>query len=355
MLARLHVGLADEGCRVVRAVPHDENATPDDALGPILEYDDRASLAPVTLRAGMLLQKAGRFGLSPSGHDDRPVDVIHAFGDGCWRLARALAAASGATLAMEVWSRDALSAAHRLDAAHRRDEQFPRERFVWLAPDGAMDAALRTSMPRANVRLTPWGVHVPGQVTAFTRAEQSIAAVIVGSGRHGAACQAVIGALSRMSETFPQLFVFVDDAFVQAHHSVWKAAESGGLLKRLSVIENLEGRREPVVHADLLIQPEARGEHRTILLDAMAAGMAVAATEDADISALIDGETAALVPGGAAVAWEKALRGLLSDLDAARALGLRAREFIRSERLASAHLRATLNAYAAGAAASATP
>lgn len=348
MLARLQVGLADEGCRVVRAVPGDDSAEASDALGPMIVYDDRPSIAPMTLRAGMLLQRAARFGLNPAGHDDRPVDIIHAFGDGSWRMARALAAASGATLAMEVWSRDAMAAAHRLDAAHRRDDQFPRERFVWMAPDNAAEAALKSSMPSANTRLAPWGVHVPGEVTAFSRANDSISAVIVGSGQRHSACQAAIGALARMLDTFPQLFVFVDDAFLHGHGATWKLIESSGLRQRLSVIENLEGRREPVVCADLLIQPESRGEHRTILLDAMAAGMAVVAREDPGVSALIDGQTAALVAQGAGASWETALRRVLSDLDGARQLGAQAREFIRAERLASAHLRAVLNAYVAG-------
>lgn len=350
MLARLQVGLTDEGCRVVRAVPGDERAEVDDALGPMLVYDDRPSLAPTSLRAGALLQKSARFGLTPSGHDDRPVDVVHAFGDGCWRTARALAEASGAVLALEVWSHDAMSAAHRLDAAHRKDERFPRERFVWLAPDSAMDGALRSSMPSANVRLTPWGVHVPGEVAAFSRAAESITAVLVGSGRQTSACLAAIGALGRLVDAFPQLFIFVDDAFVQASHSIWKAADHGRLLQRFSVIENLEGRREPALRADLLIQPEARGERRTILLDSMAAGMAVVAREDPNADAPVDGQTGVIVPGGSGPAWESSLRRLLADLDGARAMGLRAREFIRSERLASAHLRAVLNAYVAGVA-----
>ncbi len=346
MLARLQVGLADEGCRVVRAFPGDDESQADDALGPLIFYDDRPSLAPTSIRAGSLLQKASKFGLNPTGHDDRPIDIIHTFGDGAWRLARSLAAASGASLAIEVWSHDALTAAHRLDAAHKRDDQLPRDRFLWLAPDAHMESAIRTSMPSASIRLAPWGVHVPGQVVAFSRAEQSISAAVIGSGKQGGACSALLTALAQLTSICPQLFVFIDDAYVHAHHGLWKTIENSGLVKRLSVIENLEGRREPVLHADLLLQPETHGGHRTIVLDALAAGMAVVARKDDEIEAL-GADRAVLVESGAAVAWESALRDLFSDLSAARRIGMAGREFIRGERLASAHLRAVLNAYSA--------
>jgi hypothetical protein len=344
MLARLQVGLADEGCRVVRALPGTEGADADDALGAMVFYDDRPTFAPTSLRAGALLQTVGRFGLAPAGHDDRAIDVIHVFGDGAWRLARALAGASGATVAFEVASHEALVAAPRIDASHKRGDQVSRDRTVWLAPDAVMETAIRTTMPGANVRLTPWGVHVPGEIVAFARPAESLSAAIVGSGRQGGACQALLMALARIAKDHGNLFLFLDDAFVHAHHGLWKVIENAGLARRLSVIENIEGRREPVMHADLLIQPESHAGHRSIVLDALAAGMAVVARRDDEIDALRNGR-ALLVENAAAAAWEASLRTLLADIPAAKAMGLLGREFIRAERLASAHLRAVLNAY----------
>ncbi|MEZ6233084.1 MAG: hypothetical protein R3B68_02735 [Phycisphaerales bacterium] len=49
-----------------------------------------------------------------------------------------------------------------------------------------------------------------------------------------------------------------------------------------SLIENVEANRALVLYGDVLLVPEALGERRTIVLDAMGAGMAVLAAADAE-------------------------------------------------------------------------
>src|SRR5690606_5421874 len=116
-------------------------------------------------------------------------------------------------------------------------------------------------------------------------------------------------------------------------------------LQRFSLAPNLEGRREPVLRGDLLLLPEALGEHRSIALDAMAAGMAVVALADPYVGSLIDGRTAALVKEPGADLWAAALSPLLEAADAAHALGERAREFVRTERRASVHVASLVDGY----------
>ena len=100
------------------------------------------------------------------------------------------------------------------------------------------------------------------------------------------------------------------------------------------------------MHADFLVQPEARGDQRTIVLDAMAARMLVIAGADPMVSILADGKTARLISKPDGNEWYTAIAGLLKDVKEAQRLADSAHDCVRDQRRASEQIRLILQAYA---------
>ncbi|MCA9298588.1 MAG: glycosyltransferase, partial [Phycisphaerales bacterium] len=266
------------------------------------------------------------------GQED-PVDVIHVFGGSAWTFALEVATALGVPIALDVWRAGIIS---RAASIH---QPMP----ALFAPDERMGELIRTTNPEAQVRVTPWGVHVPGDDRTILRRNVSPAIVIGGSGRDKQAFHQVAEALALIIRSHPDVVVFFDAA--AAHRSgIWKAAKESGILDHISLIDELEVHRELVLRADLLLFPEATGEHRTLLLDAMAHQMVIVAAADDAQGALRD-ETACIIRDAVPTAWSSAIRELLEHPERARAIGASARSFIKDHHRGSAHVASVLDAY----------
>jgi glycosyltransferase involved in cell wall biosynthesis len=216
---------------------------------------------------------------------------------------------------------------------------------VCFAPDEAIRELVSRSNPSAPVRFTPWGVHMP-DAPRQSMSNETRTAAVVGSGEDAAACAPAILGLADACRRHESLIAFLDAAIVRRQRSLWRLVRKQGLASRVSLVEGLEARRDLTLEADILIQPEALGQHRTITLDAMAHGMIVVARRDEHVSAL-RGEAphAILVDRGDAAGWSAALRTALDDPAASRLISEAATDYIRRRRLASAHARAVIDAY----------
>jgi glycosyltransferase involved in cell wall biosynthesis len=110
-------------------------------------------------------------------------------------------------------------------------------------------------------------------------------------------------------------------------------------------MDRLEDRRDLVLRCDVLVYPDARHEQRTLLLDAMAHGLIILATDDPLVSVIQDGVTVTVPEARTPAGWADALRVRLADRAGSIALGLSAREHVRQHRRASAHIEALVDAY----------
>ena len=347
MLARLEIGLADEGARVVRLSPIVDVHDSEHSLSVRMQYHDRGGPLANLTRLRPILRDLEDLNLPTreGGDASRPIDIVHAWGDESWGLAQDIARETGAALALDVWSIESLGAARRMFTDRATPKDGAPHPPTLFAPDSRMHDEIQRVIPSAPCRLVPWGVYVGEERTPLARFESSFSIVLTGSGRDGAACLAALRAVGALKDEFPQMLVFVDASVIRRKHGMWREAQSLGLLDRLSVLEDVEGRRELVVQADILLQPEANAEHRTLTLDAMSCSMIVVAQADPAIGALKHNETAILVENPTQGAWQSALRALLEDPPSGAALASRARAFIEQEHLASAHVRAVLSAY----------
>jgi glycosyltransferase involved in cell wall biosynthesis len=151
-------------------------------------------------------------------------------------------------------------------------------------------------------------------------------------------------ALAACTKDVPDLMIFVDSE--AAHRAgLWAHVSRLGLRERLTLSPHLEARRELTLEGDVLLLPEARGVHRSLTLDAMAAGMLVVAAADPHVSVLADGRTAWLVERATADAWTNALRRTFEDRAASLSLAGAAREHIRQHCRASTHVASVMGAY----------
>jgi hypothetical protein len=334
LLSRLEIGLADEGVRVTHAVPEGFQAeAPEGVFSRVLTYSTKTLLLTRRLAVRKLVRALEEM------DEKEPIDIIHVFGGSVWGLGRDLAIEMGTGLALEVWRAGLIE---RARSVRMEDGDVP----LLLAPDPAIERALAQLPTGANLpisRLATWGVLTPATPREIFPPEKAPSIMLVGSGRDHAAFRAAVEGIASVAKDNPDLLIFCD-ALAARRSNIWPLARKLGILQNLSLIDELEGRRDLLLHGDVLVQPEAHGEQRSILLEAMATGMVVIAAADPMVSALQDGVTARLVSKGPGQ-WSTVLRDVMMNPERARGLGRSAREFVKTHRKASDHVRAVLAAY----------
>jgi hypothetical protein len=352
LLSRLEVGLVDEGLRVIQAIPEDEDAewrsaTTDSAelYRSVVRYSARTVSITRAFAARQLVTEMTR----AMGDSDAPleIDLVHVFGGASWGLGAQVASQLDAQLLLEVW-RGGLAERAINFARSLSGSSVPP---VLVAPDPSIEKLIqewtsKLDPPNRGIVAKPasWGVHVPAALRTVLPGGQAVTAALVGSGRDSrsflAALEGVAAALAPCEDA-----VIFCDALAARRAGGYALAQSRGFLPRLTLIDELEARRELLLHADLLVHPDALGEHRSILLEAMASGMIVIAAADPMLSILIDGRTARLVSGSHPDAWRFAVESVLANPEGARQLAASAHQFVRSTRSASAHVRQVLGIY----------
>ena len=337
LLSRLEVGLADEGVRVIHAVPEGFSAeAPEGVFSRVLTYSSKTLLLTRPLAVRKLVRA-----LAEIDETEQPagIDVVHVFGGSVWGLGTDLAIEIGAGLALEVWR---VGLVERARGVKLEDGDVP----LLVAPDPAIERALAQAPAAASAptcRLAAWGVLTPSTAREILQPGKAPSVMVIGSGRDHQAFRSAVEGIASVARDNPDLRIFCD-ALAARRSDVWTLARKLGILHNLSLIDELEGRRDLLLHGDVLVLPEARGEQRSILLEAMAAGMVVIAAADPMVSVLQDGVTARLVPKGPGQ-WGAVLRDVVTNPERARGLARSAREFVKTHRRASDHVRSVMNAY----------
>jgi len=168
--------------------------------------------------------------------------------------------------------------------------------------------------------------------------------MMIGNGRDARAWAAALSGIA-LAAAEGQDFLIFADSLAARRADLWTLARSLKLLDRLSLIEELEGRRDLMLHGDILMLPEAGGEQRSVVLEAMACGMLLVAAHDKESSVLQEGRTAALVANNTAQSWAACLTDLIRNPAKSVALAASAHLFVQVHRRASDHVRGVISAY----------
>ena len=304
MLARLEVGLVSEGVRVLHAVP---DTLPELLDGRVFSqaigYAPRGPLPPLGMRARDLAQRA--LEAAPS----EGIALVHVFGGHAWRLGFEVAGLLGASMVLEVYSArlaDALGSAH-LDSVD--------DRVIASVPGAGLERRCLRKLDSRHLRLIRWGVHAqeePAHDKPLAGGDRP-AVLLAGSGHDARSWTHALDALShvRLDGDQPPL-IFAD---AQAAHAVHlrAAIESHAMGEHVSLVPMVEARREPVLEVDALLLPDAGHEHRSLVLDAHANGILVAAVTDPVIDELTPEYGVTQLDPGDPDRWSEELRRVFED------------------------------------------
>lgn len=337
LLSRLEIGLVDEGVRVIHAVPEGLGDDLSSVYSRVITYSPRTLAITRPLAARRIVRDVTAASEGPVG-DEPVLDIVHVFGGSVWALGAEVARELGAALVLEVW-RSGL-------AGRARTERWPGDEPLFIAPDETIERSLVEAVGpgEAAVRLATWGVHSPPVLRPVLPEGESPSVMIVGSGRDEKAFDAALTGIAEVAGDRPDMLVFCD-ALAARRAGLWTRARELRLLEQLSLIEELEARRDLLLQGSVLVQPEASGEVRSVILEAFASGMIVAAAADNSVSYLQDGRTARTVARPAPAAWGAVLRDILTDVPKTRALASNAYDYVRRKHRASDHVRAVLSSY----------
>lgn len=332
LIARLGVALADEGVRVQIGLPTGTKALAGiELLGEPLGFRHQGLAITRAARARRLVERA-----QEEIEGDAPW-VVHAFGGGLWTFAVEVASQLHAPTVLEVWRSGLCDRA----LSFRTSDETP---ILFLAPDRMIERKILADGASAAVRLARWGGHVPGAPVRTLRDPAEPSIMIVGNGNDAPSLIAAFEGATRICSEDRKPLIFIDaDGARKA--GIWRRARELGMLDRVTLVDRMEDRRELVLRGDILAHPERLHEHRTIVLDAMGAGIPVLAGADADVEAFIDARTCIAVARPDADAWASAFEMIVADPDGARALGDSARDFIRDGRRFSSYAAAVHDAY----------
>jgi len=347
MLSRLEVGLLAQSIRILYAEPSDEQLHIDaESLITGLHYVSGGSILTLKARARQLVREVDE----TIGFDDPTtsrLDVVHALGSGAWNMALHTAAASGSHLAIEVLSAADLDRVRPFE--NRATRALPDDaRLAWFAPGSNMCDALRRTARKYPVFQTFWGAHASETLRSSARGDRVPSIAILTGGQQSARLVPLLEALKQYqpSESNPPPLVFLDEHAVSRHRSVGKHVRRLGLNDRLSIVPSLEHGRSLTLCCDLLILPDADGQHRSIILDAMAHGVLVLAASDPLLADLLrHNETALLIERPDAASWLDLLKTAFDEAQELDALRDRARDLVKGDRTASAQVDAIVAAY----------
>lgn len=331
LLSRLEIGLADEGFRVVHAMPDGDlyEQVRRDVYSTGVSYDP--------LLAGLLPGEAARRMLKKIAVSDSEPVVVHVLGRGAWRLGVSIANTRRTPLVLGVSEPGRVRAVPGVERARRGSGAA-----TYYAP---VDAALRKALERrvdpSRVAEVRWGVHA-GEEHTPGHPDGSIAFHARGASDRDAVA-ALEGVLGATADT--QRLVFIDES--ERTRALWNAARRAGSLDRVSITPAFEHERGPVLHNALLVRPFAQGLHVSLALDAMARGVPVLAGADPFVEWYIDGRTVQSVPERDAASWERAVRDALAGNGPVTTDQLRdsARNYVHERHTVSGFVSAVLALY----------
>ena len=335
MLRRLQIGLADEGVRTLVLLPPEADRSVQVALA--------GHTATLPLRGPLMTARAfygevsARITEAWGDSASEPVAAVHVFGGRSWDVGLSLSQRFGAGMVAEVWRAGLIGSVRALHA--RAAGRVP---LVLSCPGDVLAERVRETVPKADVRSIQWGVHT--SVASPRRVGSVTSVMLCGSGRDSAPFVQAFEAIVRASESAVPVMIFADATSAE-RSKLWRAAKDLDALDRLSLIDEMEARRHLVLRGAVVVQPEARGEHRSIVLDAMAHHAAVVAKRDDLVEALAGSSPAVLVEDGGSEEWTTEVRRVLADHSLREGVGLDCHAWAAANHRATAHIAAVERMY----------
>ena len=330
LFRQLVVGLIDEQVRVAQVVPEALTLDELSVFGEQVVWTE-SSLSVINWR------RLSRLG-GPLGQ--MGVDLVHALDGALWWPALSLARAMDRPVVLQA------NAAEDVARAQRLSRWLRGEGVSLAATTEPLAGALREVVGEAvAVELIPQGVHPQsGSGGPVRGADQPMSVVVSGDGRVDDPYLGLLTGMEQVARKAP-LTQFFFDGLGSDQHRLWREARRRQLLPNMSFIPRRLGHREMLLRADALVQPQALGRSRSLTLQAMARALPIVAHQDPWLDYLLHDQTAWVVEDGSAETWVTELTRLLDQPEAGHALGRRAEQWVREQRLASQRIAKVLDLY----------
>jgi glycosyltransferase involved in cell wall biosynthesis len=173
---------------------------------------------------------------------------------------------------------------------------------------------------------------------------ESLNIVVMGDGRLDRYYEALMEGMVRTRAKLPHAMYFFYSVDAD-QHAIWQHARRLDLLNQITLVPVDPATRDLMIRADVMIQPQPLGRARTLILEAMAAGRPIIATEDPVLDYLRANETAALMPHAVPDAWATLLAQLVIEPARFIALGESARQYVNTHHTASQFIARTMELY----------
>lgn len=323
------IGLVDTGVMPTVALPEDMRGELEQVPGAtLIGYRDRGAVWTRGLRAREI---ADRLVL-----DEKKPFVVHAIGAKSHAIAAEVGHQISSTLVLDVHRRDSIP--HAVGIIKERSGEC-----MAIAPSAALARALvAEGATPASVREVTWGV-MSRDADSNKPQVTTAGLVIAGSGQDRSAWESLVRALAQVASRRED-FVILADSDATERSAISKLVSSLGLSPLYSRVPKLEANRDIILRADMLLLPDAEGVCRSIVLDAMAAGMTIVAAEDRDIPALSD-HTIARLCSPEATEWASAIESLLEQPEMRKQLGDAARNYVSEHHRPSKYIASLVDAY----------
>ena len=327
---RLAVGLLDEGVQLVPVVP--AGFDPDEAdlsiAADVLRYEP----------SNWKLVRDWRIGRLTDQLAELDVDLIHALSGAMERPAVRLGQELELPVIASVWS---MAEAATIEAGEGLSVRY-------TAPTRTIADTARSGLDAEHsVRVIRPGVFISGDEPVqqpLSDPERPPSFLVIGDGRLDDAYSALLEGMARIKSRIDRAMYFFY-AIGSEQHKLWRAAESLGLQEHVSWVPVGGEARELLVQADVVVQPQATGTVRTIVLEAMRTGRPVIAVEDAALDYQVDHRTKRELEAPTPGDWAEALAQVETDREGLRALGESAAKFVRDRHSAAKFAGAMLDLY----------
>ena len=315
MVGRVAAGLRDRDIQITAVLPEAGRL---DAVDDEPPLDGAASVyTPMQVPPWMRRARARQLAASlPAGVPD----VIHAVGEDAWVVALDLARELDRPVTLEVWTAELIKRIPPRRAASRV--------AGYIALTDPIAEAIRHRVDAHLVSVVPIGVEIPSQPRqVLTNRADSMTLAILGSGRDLVGYRAVLTGLSRLISDLPQIQVCLE-LRGPGEHEIWRHARRLDLLGHISSVVDAAMHRPLLTGCDVLVLPERQGQVRSIVLEALAAGMPAVTANDPYLDILVSDETALIVDYAVPDDWTDKLHSVLTDPAVAPRLAASARSSV---------------------------
>ncbi len=230
-------------------------------------------------------------------------------------------------------------------------QHLAQEKLAYFtASSGTLKNAIQKVLPLGiPVHHIAPSIYTPQKNTPKPDNDAPLCAVVAGNGIYDQQYEILFAALKTFTTQHPEAQFFLDGQGPN-QDLLWKAAKRFKLLPNISFVARKIGHRELLLGADLIIQPQALGRTRSLILQAMAKSIPVIAKADSNIDIFHHNQNAIVISSEQPKDYVIALNQIIQDKKTIRQITLNARQYTKQNHAPSVQVQKLVELYTKAAA-----